>query len=155
MKSAVKRSGRKRFGGLLLCLCLFSAALQATPSGSASEPGRLSASEPLACLVFDAGMPYQLGLQGTQVVEWQRLERQHASLFGGRCSSTFRPSAVQVREAGEAGGIISLQVYQKDLYDFVSGLSDAQRARLGEIAQAHHDSRAALEEKLIRHRLML
>jgi len=123
-------------------------------AASESEPaGRLSAGEPLACLVFEAAMPKQLVLHEEQVAAWQHLERQHALLFGNRCADTSPQKPVLSVQIAE--DTVSLSAYEKNLHDFVSGLSEAQRARLGEIARSYHESRAALEEKIIRHQLML
>ncbi len=144
--------------------CIFSSALYATTvtpvavpivSTASSEPAvRLSAAAPLACLVFEAGMPQQLALHGDQIVAWRHLERQHAVLFGNRCSdeALSQHSVLPVQIAENA---LALQTYEKNLHDFVSGLSEIQRAHLGEIARLYHESRAALEEKIMRHRLML
>ena len=117
-------------GGALVCI--FSTALQAAPitpnvskvyNGAALgvSAERLSAAEPLACLVFEAGMPKQLALHGEQLVAWQHLERQHALLWGNRCSDTLTQNAVLSTQAAEDA--MTLQTYEKNVYDFVSGLS--------------------------------
>jgi hypothetical protein len=136
-----------------LLASFFSLFVQATPLAPIVEPGRLSVSEPLACLVFDAEMPSRLGLQADQLAQWQRLEHQHIRLFGTRCSGGESISVMQADWRVEVAA--TMQAHQNDLHGFLIDLSDEQRARLAEIALAHRDSRASLEEKLIRHRLML
>lgn len=131
------------------------AAPAVSAASSDEKTTRLSAAEPLACLVFETGMPRQLALQEEQLVAWRHLERQHALLFGNRCANAGSEHPAPVLAVQFAEDAVSLHAYEKNLHDFISGLSEAQRARLGEIARLYHESRAALEERIIRHRLML
>jgi len=135
---------------LLVACATLAQALPGSEPGAAAEP----AAEPLACIVLDAQAPSRLKLSADQIVEWQRLEQQHGQLFGERCKGDADPeaAAMQTRLGGSAR---AMQVYRKEFLDFLSGLSAEQRSVLEEFARARRDGRAALEEKLIRHRLML
>mgnify|MGYP000897673549 CR=1 FL=1 len=148
------RSESLRRGVLALLAGLLGASATLALARPGAEPAATTAGEPLACVVFDAQAPSRLKLSADQIVEWQRLEQQHGQLFGERCKGDAYAEAMPTR-LGDSGGIRAMQVYRKDFLDFLSGLSAEQRNVLEEFARARRDGRAALEEKLIRHRLML
>ena len=154
----------KVLGFICLFLACVASSAQSMPGGETSarllaeqtEPAQKT--EPLACLVLDEAAPARLKLTADQTVEWQRLQQEHEHLFGDRCQATDQAnpqsaSALPTRQ--QAVSARAMQVYRKDFLDFLGGLSAEQRALLEEAARARQNSRAALEEKAIRHRLML
>lgn len=124
--------------------------------------------EPLACVVLDAGTAARLKLSADQIAEWQRLQQEHDQLFDGRCQSAARTAeASEAAEAPAKSGPLpshhtrAMQIYRRGFLEFLTSLSTEQRALLVDAASLREagsgpgNDRARLEEKLIRHRLML
>ncbi len=124
------------------------------PQMSHSDSESNQAGEPLACLVIDMRTPSQIRLSADQFVEWQNLKQAHNLYFGDRClnaanSSGTLPASIQTTNAH------AIQAYRKDFIEFLSGLTPEQRSLLEDLARTRREARAALEEKTLRHRLML
>lgn len=118
--------------------------------------------EPMACVVLDAGTADRLKLSADQLAEWQRLRQEHEQLFDGHCQPTAAATEMSAKpEPAPGHRARAMSVYRTDFLEFLGGLSTEQCALLVDAASLREEGnhsrngRNRLEEKLIRHRLML
>jgi hypothetical protein len=153
---------------LLACLPLPATASTADPaSPAATSTALVSATEPLACVIFDAQAPAWLALDPAQLERWRSLQQTHDALFDDACSTATQPQmAASHPQASRplshvlhpSPGFAANPETQRFTHEFTSlldSLNSKQRSRLAALGQARQTARQQLAEKILWHRLIL